>query len=88
MVIYGPTSPSLPPAPPAGVDAPIGNGRTANTLQASDASFEQSLWGVLTEEERQFFAQQAELGPLTYGPRGAQTEQVDVPKGQRLDVRG
>jgi len=88
MVIYGPTSPSLPPAPSAGVDAPIGNGGATLTPQAVDGSSEQTLWGVLTEEERQFFAQQAELGPLTYGPRGAQTEQVDVPKGQRLDVRG
>ncbi len=88
MVVYGPTHPSIPAPTPPQLEAPVTNEPAGTTRQASDSAVEKSLWGVLTEEERQFFAQQADLGPLTYGPRGAMTETVDVPKGQRLDVRG
>jgi len=88
MVVYGPTHPSPPTPPPVQLETPVASEAATSTPPASDSAFEKSLWGVLTQEERQFFAQQAELGPLTYGPKGAMTETVDVPKGQRLDVRG
>lgn len=88
MFVYGPTSPSIPTPPPPKLESPVTSEPAASTARASESAVEKSLWGVLTEEERQFFAQQADLGPLTYGPRGAMTETVDVPKGQRLDVRG
>jgi hypothetical protein len=88
MVVYGPSLPSLPKAPSAGVEAPIANRQPAAApAAASDAAGQQTLWGVLTEEERTFFAQQAELGALTYGPKGAKAEHLEPPKGQRLDVR-
>lgn len=52
---------------------------------------EVSLWDVLTPEEKSFFAQQSQMGPLTYGPRanGATASQSPaLPRGQRIDVRG
>ncbi len=87
MVVYGPTLPPLPKAPTTGVEAPVANKPAASAAGASESAGEQSLWGVLTEEERTFFAQQAELGALTYGPKGARAEHLEPPKGQRLDVR-
>jgi hypothetical protein len=93
MVVYGPslptlpTAPSAPAAPSTGVETAVANKQASSAAVNSDGPSEQSLWGVLTDEERAFFAQQAELGALTYGPRGAKTEQLEPPKGQRLDVR-
>lgn len=49
-----------------------------------------ALWSVLTGAEKQFFARQAALGPLSYGPgarsRHADAVAVQAPRGQRLDV--
>jgi hypothetical protein len=52
------------------------------------------LWGVLTSEERAFFAKAASMGPLTYGRaaagiNGAAALQQGSPamRGGRLDVR-
>ncbi len=48
------------------------------------------LRSVLTAEETDFFARQAALGPITYGPtksRVAVPMQADAPLGQRIDVR-
>ncbi len=93
MVVYGPTLPTPPTANPApaapstGVEPTDANRQASSAAVNSDVASENSLWGVLTEEERTFFAQQAELGALTYGPGGARTEQLEPPKGQRLDVR-
>lgn len=47
-----------------------------------------SLLDVLTPEEREFFEQQAALGPLTYRPRGPQSDAALAPVGRRIDVRG
>ncbi len=66
------------PAPDAG----------AHAAPAAKAARAESLWDVLTPEEREFFARQEALGPLTYGrPRRAQ-DQPAAPVGGRLDVRG
>jgi hypothetical protein len=77
---------------------PTATARTADTAAAevADAAAAgtaspvraESLWDVLTPEEREFFARQAELGPVTYGRprRGADVPQA--PLGRRLDVRG
>jgi hypothetical protein len=43
---------------------------------------------VLTPEERDFFAANAVLGPLTYRPRAAAADAIAPPTGQRIDVRG
>ena len=46
-----------------------------------------ALWGVLTGEERSFFARARSMGPLTYGP-GASNESVPgVRLGGRIDVK-
>lgn len=48
------------------------------------------LWSVLTNEEKRFFAKQAELGPVTYGPGARQrtpdAAAVGAPRGLRIDV--
>jgi hypothetical protein len=87
MVVNGPSLPTLPKAPSSGVEAPIANRQPAAAAAPNEGAAEQSLWGVLTAEERAFFTQQAELGALTYGPKGARTDHLEPPKGQRLDVR-
>lgn len=46
-----------------------------------------ALWSILTAEERRFFAQQAALGPINYGPRSA-APASNAPLGGRIDVRG
>jgi hypothetical protein len=93
MVVYGPSLPNLPTAPSApasqstGIETAVANRQASSVAANGDGVGERSLWGVLTDEERAFFAQQAELGALTYGPRGARADQLEPPKGQRLDVR-
>jgi hypothetical protein len=49
---------------------------------------ESSFLDLLTAEEREFFAQQTALGPLTYGPRSARSDATPGPLGQRIDVKG
>jgi hypothetical protein len=76
--------------------APATTARTADspvrsTGEATEASAPQpaeSLWDVLTPEEREFFARQAELGPVTYGRPRRGTTEAQAPLGGRLDVRG
>jgi hypothetical protein len=46
------------------------------------------LWSVLTNEERNFFAKSAALGPLTYGRIKAVSHPTPPSvRGVRLDVR-
>lgn len=52
------------------------------------ASAEKTLWDVLTDEERAFFAQQAQLGAVSYRPARANAAAPAGPTGQRIDVRG
>jgi hypothetical protein len=49
---------------------------------------EASFLDLLTAEEREFFAQQTALGPLSYGPRTARPGATPGPLGQRIDVKG
>jgi hypothetical protein len=49
---------------------------------------EATLWDLLTPEEREFFAQQSALGPITYRPGGRTAGTPPAPTGQRIDVRG
>lgn len=44
------------------------------------------LWGVLTSEERSFFARARAMGQVTYGP-GNRSVAAGVPRGGRIDVR-
>lgn len=70
--------------PPPAVAAPtVAPGGTEPAPAGSDPA----LWSVLTTEERRFFAQQAALGPIHYGPRSA-APASNAPLGGRIDVRG
>lgn len=92
----------LPDAPGAAVAS-----RAANPLGAPRASLpaeapsgtDPELWGVLTSEERTFFAKAAQSGPLTYGRVAAGVQALQgnsaaanafgaAARGARLDVRG
>ena len=53
------------------------------------AGSDPALWGILTSEERAFFARQATLGPIHYGPgTRSNAPASDGPLGGRIDVRG
>jgi hypothetical protein len=86
MNVQGPGFPSTRIAPPhvpvrPAVPAP----RTGVTAPAAQES---SFLDLLTAEEREFFAQQTALGPLSYGPRSARSDAAPGPLGQRIDVKG
>ncbi len=52
------------------------------------AGTDPTLWSVLTNDERNFFAKSAALGPLTYGRIKAATNPAPpAARGIRLDVR-
>ena len=61
----------------------------AAAAPASPAAAPASLWDALTVEERAFFLQAADLGPLTYAPgAGAAADPGEpAPRGQRIDLR-
>ena len=89
MNVQGPSSslPRIAPLPaPARPAAPAA--RTDAAAPAAPAAQEPSFLDLLTPEEREFFAQQSALGPLTYGPRAARTGVQPGPLGQRIDVKG
>lgn len=54
--------------------------------QPSDGG--QGLRAVLSEDERAYFDQIAQLGPITYGPGRQRGMTPDAPRGLRLDVTG
>jgi hypothetical protein len=88
MSVHGPSSiPNL-----AHVPSPAARARATAPPAApvSEPASERSLLELLTDDERAFFAQQAALGPLTYGrSRGAAAPAAapSAPIGQRLDVK-
>jgi hypothetical protein len=87
MVVSGPSLPVQPHQVPQGgqTQRPPNVEREVAPQEVNVS--EGSLWEVLTEEEREFFAQQVELGPLTYGPNSSKLNRADAPIGQRIDVR-
>lgn len=76
---------------PATAPAPAAS-RTPDAASApakgGGAATESALWDVLTDEERAFFTQQAQLGSISYGPARAAAANRGAPVGQRIDVRG
>ena len=93
MTVHGPgpivapvaTSITRPPAPqsPRPVDAPV-----ATPSVDAPTGTDPDLWSILTPDEQAFFAEHARLGSLTYGPpQAASSASVDVPRGQRIDLR-
>lgn len=81
-------APAARPTLPA--QAPIagqGGAHSAVPMEAP-AGTDPVLWGVLTTEERTFFAKTAAMGPLTYGRVKAVTHPAPpTARGVRLDVR-
>jgi hypothetical protein len=55
---------------------------------ARPSAAESSLWNSLTAEEKEFFVQAANLGPVTYRPGCLRRDDPAAPVGQRVDVRG
>ena len=87
MVVSGPSLPIQPhQVPLSGQTPPPPNVEREVAPQEAHAS-ESSLWEVLTEQEREFFAQRADVGPLTYGPNSNKLNRAEAPLGQRIDVR-
>jgi hypothetical protein len=83
-------------AQPAVVRAPlkpqtsIANGAATQSAVPAEApaGTDPTLWSVLTNDERNFFAKTATLGPLTYGRIKAATAAAPPSvRGGRLDVR-
>jgi hypothetical protein len=84
------------PAQPAAVRPQQSLAAPANALPAeAPAGTDPELWGVLTSEERAYFAKAAATGPLTYGRvatrlnalNGLQQAAPPAARGVRLDVR-
>lgn len=69
----------------AGATAPVAGAQEKLPVEAP-AGTDPALWSVLTTEEREFFARQASLGPITYG-RVVGAPSAGVPRGGRLDLK-
>lgn len=69
-----------------GTSAPAGP--APGSSDAAPPGSDPALWSILTSEERRFFAQQAALGPINYGPGRAAAPPTGAPLGGRIDVRG
>ncbi len=68
------------PAPPATA--------TPKAAAAAAPPAGDALRRVLNDEERAYFEQIAQLGPLTYGPGRQRAAAPEAPRGLRLDVTG
>ena len=78
--------PSIVPIPVARPAAPPAERPAASASGAPSQA--PTLWDVLTAEEREFFAQQQTLGPLTYRRGTTPPAHAPAPTGRRIDVRG
>lgn len=90
MTVHGPSAgyPRFPTRlPPVAPSAPRAPEAPAAAQAAAPEGRDPALWSVLTPEERDFFLQQAALGPVTYGPGSHTSPSASAPVGQRLDVR-
>ena len=89
----GAARPAAAPAQPAAVRPQQSLAAPANALPVeAPPGTDPELWGVLTGEERAYFAKAATMGPLTYGriAAGVSAMQQGTPpaaRGVRLDVR-
>lgn len=78
--------PSAPVTPPTGGAEPDAAAVHTTAPVAAPDGVDPALWSVLTHEEQAFFASQAQLGPLSYGP-ARPVFGGEAPLGQRIDVR-
>ncbi len=96
MNIHGPVpqTTSIPPGLDPAARATAARARAAGPpapaepTSAAQTPSESSLWEILTPEEREFFEEQAAMGPLTYRPARPRASQAAAPTGQRIDVKG
>jgi hypothetical protein len=91
----GALRPPAPAAPAARAQAPLAAAAPGLSAEAP-AGTDPALWGVLTGEERAFFAKAAASGPLTYSRISSGVQALagaplagagGVARGGRLDVR-
>lgn len=89
MNVIGPRNlPPRPTVPPAGRATPTPEPDAPAPAATARPASEATLWDLLTTEEREFFAQQSALGPLSYRPDGGTRGGSPLPTGRRIDVRG
>ncbi|HEY0776460.1 MAG TPA: hypothetical protein VGD56_00715, partial [Gemmatirosa sp.] len=85
------------PLPTRGATSPLGTTQASLPAEAP-AGTDPELWGVLTGEERAFFAKSSASGPLTYGRVAAGVQALQgnaaaanafgaAARGGRLDVK-
>jgi hypothetical protein len=70
-------------AQPKAVDSVEAIGTVAKPAEAG-----QGLRAILSEDERAYFDQISQLGPITYGPGQKRGMTPDAPRGLRIDVTG
>lgn len=76
------------PSPVDAVRAPEVAERATEPAAVPKSADVQALRAILSEDERAYFDQIAQLGPITYGPGRQRGMTPDAPRGLRLDVTG
>lgn len=84
--LTGPAAAERPAAPRPAESTPERAAPEPAAAAPAPAGQNAELWSVLTQEERDFFMVQNDLGPLTYGQRSAQSG-PEAPRGLRVDLR-
>ncbi|MEO8633722.1 MAG: hypothetical protein ABI587_00455 [Gemmatimonadales bacterium] len=82
---YGLPGQVAPPSPAAPKATEVTDAMAEMTTSADGA---QGLRAVLSEDERAYFDQIAQLGPITYGPGRQRGMTPEAPRGLRIDVTG
>lgn len=82
----GVEAPAVPQRSPAQTtpDASVAAAAEATIPLQAPPGTDAELWSLLTSEERRFFSKLHETGPLTYGPRTANTP-PGLMRGGRID---
>ena len=82
---YGLPGQVMPPTP---VTPTATEGTRAVPAVANGAEGGQGLRAILSDDERAYFDQIAQLGPITYGPGRQRGMTPEAPRGLRIDVTG
>ena len=77
------------PAGAPGTSRPAAAGATGGVPVQPPQGTDPELWGVLTQDERAYFAKLGAMGPLTYGRvrSGQMPASAPMARGGRLDVK-
>jgi len=88
---FAPRAVSAPPAAinrPADAQAPVRGAAAERSLPVGvPERTDSSLWGVLTSDERSFFARVNATGSMTYGPGTTTAASPSVSLGGRIDLK-